>query len=97
MDKYSYSTATKKSAYSITIRDRQPTWSFSGNWNLALDRVERSQVKPRDYMWASQLGGSLVDIYLALTGVEKSNDFDLRAKRKFDAGVFWEWIAGLLS
>lgn len=94
-DKYSYFTGTKKSAY--VAGGRQPSWSFVSNWNLSLDKIERYEAKPRNYLWASQLGTSLVDIYLSLNGVEKSNDFDLRAKKKFDAGVFWEWIACLVA
>lgn len=75
----------------------QPTWTFTGGWNASLDEVQRYPANARDYLWASQLGNSQVDIFLALTGVEPSNPFDKRAKRKFDAGVMWEWIAEMVA
>lgn len=76
---------------------RKPTWTFTGGWNASLDEVERFGAYPRDYLWASQLGNSQVDIFLALMGNEPSNPFDSRAKRKFDAGVLWEWIAEMVA
>lgn len=62
-----------------------------------MDRFERSKPKARDYLWASQLGGSVLDAWLTLMGEEKSNDFTAREKRKFDAGTFWEWIVFLVA
>lgn len=76
---------------------KPPTWTFTGGWNASLDEVERYGASARDYLWASQLGNSQVDIFLALMGHEPSNPFDSRAKRKFDAGVLWEWIAELVA
>lgn len=74
-----------------------PTWTFVGAWNKSLDEMDRFGAFKRNYVWASQLGNSQVDIWLALNGIPPSNDFDLRGKRKFDAGVMWEWIAELVA
>jgi len=74
-----------------------PTWTFVGAWNKSLDEMDRYGAYKRDYIWASQLGNSQIDIWLALNGTEPSNNFDIRAKRKFDAGVLWEWIAELVA
>jgi len=76
---------------------RQPTWSFVGGWNYSLDQVQEYPARARDYLWASQLGKSQVDIFLTLAGMEVSNPFGKRAKRKFDAGVMWEWIAEMVA
>lgn len=71
-------------------------WSFFGVWNeSALNREER-KLSPRTNIWASELGGSLLDRYLKMTGVEPSNPFDARSLRKFEAGNIWEWIVGLV-
>ena len=77
--------------------ERKPSWTFVGAWNASLDEMERWDAYKRDYLWASQLGNSQIDIWLTLNGQEPSNPFDKRAKRKFDAGVFWEWVAELVA
>ena len=81
----------------ISTLNKSATWTFVGGWNVSLDEMEKRKAWEHDYLWASQLGSSLVDIYLNLMGVEPSNAFDNRAKRKFDAGVMWEWIATLVA
>lgn len=77
--------------------DRKPTWTFTGAWNVSLDEMQRREARPRDYIYASELGKSYIDVWLALQGIEPSNPFDTRAKRKFDAGVFWEWVVELVA
>lgn len=86
----------KQTSY-IPKGQRTPSWTFTGAWNATLDKVDRFSAFKHDYLWASMLGNSQVDISLALAGVEPSNPFDSRAKRKFDAGVMWEWIAELVA
>ena len=80
----------------LGIKDREPTWSVAQLWNEILDRVDEREATPRDYLWASELGLSDIDIYLRLNGVAPSNAFDSRAKRKFDAGIQWEWVAEIV-
>lgn len=77
----------------IGIKDREATWTVAELWNTILDRVDEYPPTPRNYLWASELGLSDIDIYLRLNGVEPSNKSDSRAKRKFDAGIQWEWVA----
>lgn len=76
----------------LAIKDRKPTWEIASVWNDLADVVEKRTPMPRDYLWASELGSSDIDLYLKLTGVEPSNGFDSRAQRKFNAGLFWEWF-----
>ncbi len=53
---------------------------------------ESKPIKPRDYLYASEIGKSDIDAYLAMTGVKPSNAPDLRSKRKFDVGNLFEGI-----
>jgi hypothetical protein len=67
-------------------------WSFAGVWNESLlNRSERPQ-KIRDYVWASEMGGSMIDRYLKMTGVPPTNPPNARSLRKFEAGNIWEWL-----
>lgn len=67
-------------------------WQFSNVWNDSLLRREERAIEPRDYIWASELGGSYIDRYLKMTGVKPTNPPNARSLRKFQAGNLWEWI-----
>jgi hypothetical protein len=69
------------------------SWSFFQLWNSSLEqgRPER-KIEERNHIWASEMGGSLVDRYLKMTGVKPTNPPDTRSLRKFEAGNIWEWI-----
>lgn len=68
------------------------SWSFSQAWNQSLIvRPERPLIV-RDYVWASEIGGAMIDRYLRMTGVPQSNAPNNRSLRKFQAGDIWEWI-----
>lgn len=69
--------------------------TFSEIWNNSLITEDRP-VTPRDYCWASELGKSQIDRYLAMTGVAHSNSPNTRSRRKFFAGNVWEFVAGLI-
>jgi len=71
-------------------------WSFYNIWNESLENREERELKPRHNIWASELGGSLVDRYLKMAGVQPSNPPNPRSLRKFEAGNIWEWIVGLV-
>jgi hypothetical protein len=73
------------------------SWAFSNVWNesLELGRPERA-LKPRDNMWAGEIGGSYIDRYLKMTGVEPTNPPNARSKRKFEAGNLMEWVVKLV-
>ena len=70
-------------------------WSFSSTWNDGLIPVERKP-EPRDYIWASELGGAMIDRYLKMKGVPYSTPPNIRSLRKFQAGNLWEWIVSLV-
>jgi len=76
---------------------RKSTWTFTGGWNASLDQMRKDNPWEHNYLYASQLGNSQIDIFLNLMGTETSNGFDVRAKRKFDAGVMWEWIVTMVA
>jgi hypothetical protein len=68
------------------------SWSLAGTWNASLlNRTERP-LKIRDYVWASEIGGSMIDRYLKMNGVPQTNPPNARSLRKFEAGNLFEWI-----
>jgi hypothetical protein len=71
-------------------------WNFSPLWNNALLNQPQRELKPRDYLYASELGGSKVDIYLKMLGTKPTNPPNFRSLRKFQAGYLWEWIVKLV-
>lgn len=73
------------------------SWSFQQQWNLAIEQGrEDRKIEPRARIWASELGGAMVDRYLKLKGVKPSTPPDSRAMRKFEAGNLMEWVVGLV-
>lgn len=72
------------------------SWGFAEVWNQSLTtRAERPIVR-RDYVWASEVGGSMIDRYLKMSGVQYSNAPNNRSLRKFQAGDIWEWLCALV-
>ncbi len=53
---------------------------------------ESKPIKQRDYLYASEIGKSDIDAYLAMKGEKPTNAPDLRSKRKFDVGNLFEGI-----
>lgn len=72
------------------------SWSFANIWNESLLQREEREIIARDYLWATDLGKSTVDAWLALKGEKPTNPPDARALRKFEAGNIWEWIMKLI-
>lgn len=66
-------------------------WDFAAIWNGALERKER-KIEPRQRIYASELGGSMIDRYHKMIGTEYTNPPNSRSMRKFMAGDIWEWI-----
>lgn len=60
-------------------------------WNMSVANQKRELV-PRDYLYASEIGGSDVDVFLKMMGVQPTNPPDVRAMRKFDAGNHHEGL-----
>jgi len=71
-------------------------WSFGQIWNESLVNRKERQMRPRNRIWASEVGGSMIDRYLKMTGVKPTNPPNMRSLRKFEAGNIWEWIVGLV-
>lgn len=64
---------------------------FSEVWNTPL-KTEQREVKPRDYLYASELGKAPIDVFLSMKGEIPSNPPNDRSKRKFESGDVWEWL-----
>jgi len=73
-----------------------PQWEFARVWNESLTARAERPPRPRDYVWASEIGGSMIDRYLRMTGVQQSNPPNDRSLRKFQAADIWEWIVAFV-
>lgn len=71
-------------------------WTLQDIWNESIDQKEDRKIEPRNYLYASEVGGSIVDTYLKLQGMQPTNPYDIRSRRKFEAGNFWEWAIRLV-
>jgi len=70
-------------------------WSFAQIWNESLEEGKpQKPMQPRDRIWASEVGGSMIDRWLKMKGAEPSNPPNPRSLRKFEAGNIWECIVG---
>jgi hypothetical protein len=67
-------------------------WSLAGVWNQSLDNVPQRELEPRNYCWASELGGSYYDRYFKMQGRQPTTPPNARTKRKFEAGNLIEWV-----
>lgn len=66
-------------------------WKLAGIWNSAAMKPERP-LKPRDYIYASEVGASMYDRYLKMNAVPYTNPPNERSRRKFLAGNLFEFI-----
>lgn len=73
-----------------------PSWEFATVWNQSLVVRPKRPLVPRDYVWASEIGGGMLDRYLKMSGVQPSNVPNNRSLRKFQAGDIWEWLCALV-
>ena len=72
------------------------SWSFYSAWNDSLiNRTDRI-LKPREHIWAGEIGGSYLDRYLKMQGTTPTNPPNARALRKFEAGNLTEWLAEMV-
>jgi len=72
----------------------EQSWGFAQIWNESLEIDKEKTLEPRQRIWASEIGGSLVDRYLKMKGVKPTNPPNARSRRKFEAGNIWEHIVG---
>ena len=71
-------------------------YSLSSIWNKSLELAPTRAVEPRQHIYASELGGSFVDRYLKMTGVDPTNPPNARSLRKFEAGNIMEYLIGIV-
>jgi len=67
-------------------------WTFYQIWNKSLEDRQQKDPKPRDTIWATEIGGAFVDRYLKMKGEKPTNPPNARSLRKFEAGNIWECI-----
>lgn len=71
------------------------SWSFASIWNSSLDAGREERVlEPRERIWASEIGGAMIDRWLKMKAVTPTNPPNSRSQRKFEAGNLWENIVG---
>ena len=68
-----------------------PSLGISEAWNAGFIDVEQRPFVARDYLYASELGGAPIDIFLRLKATPVTNPPNDRAKRKMGAGVDFEY------
>jgi len=76
--------------------NNQLSFSFFGIWNKTLETRQPRIMKPRDYIWASEMGQAKIDRFLKMKGTEPTNPPNARSLRKFQVGHEWERHVKLL-
>lgn len=71
-------------------------WRLDDIWNESLHSIPERPLQARNYIYASELGGSYIDRYLKMNAVPYSNKPNDRSLRKFSAGHLFEWVVGLV-
>src|SRR5882757_11547882 len=72
------------------------SWSVFEVWNQSLLVRPEREPQTRDYVWASEIGGAMIDRYLKMNGVAPSNPPNIRSLRKFAAADIFEWLVGFV-
>jgi len=67
-------------------------WTFAEIWQESFKIMPERPLQKRNYMYASELGGSYYDRYLKMNGVPYSNPFNFRSKGKMMSGKFFEAV-----
>ena len=70
-------------------------YKFDSIWNGAIEKKDR-KLEPRQRVYASEIGGSMIDRYLKMKGEEYTNPPNMRSMRKFQAGDMWEWVVRMV-
>lgn len=70
--------------------------TFRDIWNTAASKsYSNKEFKSRDYLYASELGGPMFDIWHKMKGIEPTTPPNARSFRKFNAGHMWEYMVKL--
>lgn len=72
------------------------SWSVFEVWNQSLSVRPEREPQARDYIWASEIGGAMIDRYLKMSGIAPSNPPNIRSLRKFAAADIFEWLVGFV-
>lgn len=70
-------------------------WTIQDLWNDTLIEKQR-EVKPRDYIRASEIGGAFLDRYYKMKGIPFSDPFEARVLRIFETGNIFEWLVKMV-
>lgn len=73
-----------------------PTFTLEKIWNDVIGTRSEREVKPRDYIYAGEIGGSVIDTILKMRGEQFTNLPNDRSLRKFFAGDVWEDITKIV-
>ena len=71
-------------------------WSMFQIWNKAIEQPQERELVKRDYLWASELGKPLADVWLKMNAEPETNPPNARSLRKFEAGNLTEWIIKII-
>jgi len=71
-------------------------WSFYQIWNKSLENRKDRELKLRENIWASEIGGAYIDRWLKMKGVKPTNPPNPRSLRKFEAGNMMEWVVTMV-
>lgn len=66
-------------------------WRLAELWNKVAISQNR-ELKPRDYIYASEVGYPMIDRWLKMKAVPYTNPPNDRSLRKFFAGKVWEYV-----
>ncbi len=73
--------------------EKEKHWSLMEPWNTSLVvRKKDKRIEPRNYLFASELGKPFIEVYWAMNGIEPTNLASDIARRKMEAGNFYEAI-----
>lgn len=78
------------------LKNNNKLWNFTTVWNNSFEKGENREYIARDYLYASELGNSDIDLYLSLKGVKPTNNPNARALRKFEAGNYFEALVKMV-
>lgn len=67
-------------------------WQLSEIWNQSFETVPEEKIKKRNYLYASELGNSCIEIFYKLKGEPYTNTFSAANRRKMEAGKLFEAI-----
>lgn len=71
--------------------EKQQDWSLAKIWNEVALKPDRPLVK-RDYVYASEIGGPMIDRFLKMKAVPYTNPPNDRSRRKFLCGNLFEYM-----